>query len=169
MLKDFAWFQSVIRVFLNTCIFSRLGGCSALFKGVFVKSLCGCSLWQVQQCYRLTHQPRQITCSLSDNTNFKDVAFKFSSLTVAWYTWHHLPYFSCLIVVSQLAGYFDLEMHSGSQHIWEWGSLVLEWINFISYMGVFYFIFILLYTGFSTSCSLLSGNTNWGNWQPYFL
>lgn len=158
----------MIRVFLNTCIFSRLGGCSALFKRVFVKSLCGWSLWQVQQaqCCRLTHQARQITSFLSDSTNFKDIAFKFSWLTVAWYTWHNLQYFSCLIVVSQKAVYFELEMHSRSQHIWEWGSLVLELINFISYTCLFT---SFLLTGFSTPCSLLSGNTSWDNGQPYYF
>lgn len=154
----------MIRAFLNTCIFSRLGGCSALFKGFIVKSLCGWSLWQVQQaqCDRLTHQPRQIISSLSDNTNFKDIKFKFSWLTMTWYTWHHLPYFSCLIVISQLAGYFDLEMHSKSQHVWEWGSLVLELISFISYICLFT-SFLLI--GFSISC----GNTSWDNWKPYYF
>lgn len=47
-------------------------------------------------------------------------------------------------------------MHSGSQHIWEWGSLVLELINLISYTCLFTSFFTLLYTGFSIPCSLLS-------------
>lgn len=78
---------------------------------------------------------------------------------MAWYTWHHLPYFSCLMVVSQLAGYFDLEVHSRSQHIWEWGSLVLELINFINFINYTCLFTSFLLTGYTTPCSLLSCNT----------